>query len=169
MAVNYFSQPKIPREAIKQTVSEPNIVEPAPAKASPDILSTFGTGMMITGNIVCPGALQIYGRVTGEIQASHITVYDGAKVEGKIIAQEAVIEGTFNGTIHGNSVKLQGGAKVDGEIFNKSLSIDSNVQFEGVSRRLERPVDVPKSGQASAAQPAAASTTPIDPIAKLLV
>jgi cytoskeletal protein CcmA (bactofilin family) len=150
--LNYFSQPKVSREPIKESAVEPKITGAAPVKASPEIVSTFGTGMLITGNIVCPGALQIFGRVNGEIQASHLTVCEGAKVEGKIIAQEAVVQGVFNGTIHANTVKLQGTAKVDGEVFNKSLTIDPNVQFEGVSRRLERPVDAPKAAQAGAAK-----------------
>jgi len=164
--VNYFSQPKIPREPVAQSATEPKIASTAPAKASPDIVSTFGAGMLITGNITCPCALQIHGRVTGEIQVSHLTVCEGAKVEGKIIAQEAVVQGVFNGTIHANSVKLQGAAKVDGEIFNKSLTIDPNVQFEGVSRRLERPVDAPKAGQAGSAKPEAASLAPrlVEPV-----
>jgi cytoskeletal protein CcmA (bactofilin family) len=164
--LNYFSQPKIPREAIREPAGETKIASAAPAKASPEIVSTFGTGMLITGNIVCPGALQIYGRVTGEIQASHLTVCEGAKVEGKIIAQETIVHGVFNGTIHANSVKLQGAAKVDGEIFNKSLTIDPNVQFEGVSRRLERPVDAPKAGQAAAAKPEAPALAPrlVEPV-----
>ncbi len=158
--MNYFSQPKVPHEPIKERAVEPRIAGAAPVKASPEIVSTFGTGMLITGNIVCPGALQIYGRVNGEIQASHLTVCEGAKVEGKIIAQEAIVHGIFNGTIHANSVKLQGAAKVDGEIFNKSLTIDPNVQFEGVSRRLERPVDAPKVGQSATAKPEVASLAP---------
>jgi cytoskeletal protein CcmA (bactofilin family) len=168
MAVNYFSQPKVARDAPKEAVLEPRLNGGAPAKTSPEIVSTFGSGMLITGNIVCPGALQIFGRVTGEIQASHLTIGDGAKVEGKIIAQETVIQGVFNGTIHSTSVKLQGTAKVDGEVFNKSLTIEPNVQFEGVSRRLERPVDAPKSGPTSAARPAVATTVVADPLSDLL-
>jgi len=76
------------------------------------------------------------------------------------------VHGIFNGTIHANTVKLQGAAKVDGEIFNKSLTIDPNVQFEGVSRRLERPVDAPKAGQAGSAKPEAASLAPrlVEPV-----
>ena len=168
--MNYFSQPKAPREAAKGAAPEPRLSGGAPVKASPEIVSTFGTGMLITGNIVCPGALQIYGRVTGEIQASHLTICEGAKVEGKVIAQEAVIQGFFNGTVHATSVKLQGNAKVDGEVFNKSLTIEPNVQFEGVSRRLERPVDQPKAAPAAAARPAAAPAAAIaaDPLADLL-
>jgi cytoskeletal protein CcmA (bactofilin family) len=126
--------------------------------------------MLIDGNIICPGALQIYGRVTGEIQASHLTVCEGAKIEGNVIAQEAIVHGIFNGTIHANAVKLKGAAKVDGEIFNKSLMIDPNVQFEGVSRRLERPVEEPKSGQADKTTAAAPLdlVDAVDPVAKVL-
>jgi cytoskeletal protein CcmA (bactofilin family) len=139
MALNYFTPSKAQRDMAPSKDFEPRLN----GAAGPEILSTFGTGMVVTGNIVCPGALQIFGRVTGEIQASHLVICEGAKVEGKIIAQEAVIQGTFNGTIHGNSVKLQGNACVDGEIFNKSLVIEPNVQFEGVSRRLDRTVEMP--------------------------
>jgi len=153
--LNYFSQPKVSREPAREEPSEPRLTSVA-AKAAPEIVSTFGSGMLITGNIVCPGALQIFGRVTGDIHAAHLTVCEGAKVEGKILAQDTVIQGIFSGTIHANSVKLQGSAKVDGEIFNKSLAIDPNVQFEGVSRRLERPVENPKAGQPGAAKPEAA-------------
>jgi cytoskeletal protein CcmA (bactofilin family) len=139
MALNYFTPSKAQRDMAPSKDFEPRLN----GAAGPEILSTFGNGMVVTGNIVCPGALQIFGRVTGEIQASHLVICEGAKVEGKIIAQETVIQGTFNGTIHGNSVKLQGNACVDGEIFNKSLVIEPNVQFEGVSRRLDRTVEMP--------------------------
>jgi cytoskeletal protein CcmA (bactofilin family) len=107
------------------------------------MVSTFGHGMVITGNIVSAGGLQIYGQVSGEIHASQLTICEGAKVEGKVIAQDAVIHGHFKGTIHGNTVKLQSSAVVDGEIFNRSLTIEQNAQFEGVSRRLEQPVEAP--------------------------
>jgi cytoskeletal protein CcmA (bactofilin family) len=137
--VNYFTPSKTQRDTAPSKDLEPRLN----GGDAPEILSTFGTGMTITGNVVCPGALQIFGRVTGEIQASHLVICEGAKVEGKIIAQETVIQGTFNGTIHGNSVKLQGKAIVDGEIFNKSLVIEPNVQFEGVSRRLDRTIEAP--------------------------
>ena len=153
MALNYFSQPKIPRDTAPSRDAEPRLN--GAASGSPEILSTFGTGMLITGNVVCPGALQIFGRVNGEILASHLIICEGAKVEGKIVAQETVIQGVFNGTIHANSVKLQGTAAVDGEIFNKSLMIEPNVKFEGVSRRLDRAVEAPTGEQAAALAPAA--------------
>ena len=113
-------------------------VDMSARKAAPsqEIVSTLGPGLLITGNVVSTGTVQIHGRVLGDIHA-----------EGKVIAQEAVIDGSFKGTIHGNSVKLQATAVVDGEIFKQSLVIEQNAQFEGVSRRLEKAVDAPTADQ----------------------
>ena len=151
--MNYFTPSKNQRDAVPFKDVEPRIN----GGNSPEILSTFGTGMVITGRVVCAGALQIFGHVNGEVQASHLVIGEGGKVEGKIIAQEAVIMGAFNGTVHSNSVKLQGKATVDGEIFNKSLVIEPNVQFEGVSRRLDRAVEAPVKNDLAGIMPAPVS------------
>jgi cytoskeletal protein CcmA (bactofilin family) len=144
--VNFQSQSKTDHDVKfnKPVATEPRLgIAPASGKPTPDIVTTFGHGMLITGNIVCAGAVQIFGRVTGEIHASHLVISEGAKVEGKVIVQEAIIQGTFKGIMHGSSVKLQGTAVVEGEIHNRSLTIEQNALFEGVSRRLERPVEAP--------------------------
>jgi cytoskeletal protein CcmA (bactofilin family) len=152
--VNYFSQPKgqPDMKGIKQAAAAPRR-DAASGQASSEIVSTFGAGMLVTGNIVCAGALQICGRVNGDILASHLVVCAGAQVEGKIVAQEAVIQGAFTGTIHGNNVRLEGTAVVDGEIFNKSLTIEQDALFEGMSRRLERPVEAPSTDNINGAAP----------------
>jgi len=153
--VSYFSQSRGGRDAraAKDIETRP---EPAPGLASPDLVSSFGRGMVVTGKVICPGTLQIFGCVTGEIHAGHLIVCEGARVEGTIVAQEAVIQGAFKGTVYGNNVRLQNTAVVDGEIFNRSLSIEQDAQFEGVSRRLDRPVD-PPSNDEPPAEPAIAA------------
>lgn len=161
--MNYFSQSRGAREAkVKEAAIEPKPQAPA-AKPAQDMLSTFGHGMLVTGNVVCTGALQIFGRVTGEIHAGKVVICEGAKVEGKIRAQEVTIQGEFLGTVHANSVKLQSTAKVDGEVFNKQLAIEQNALFEGVSRRLERPIEPPSADQLSGAKPAHAPR-PAEPL-----
>lgn len=162
--MNYFSQPRGAREIkAKEATAEPRVepkTETPAAKPQQDMLSTFGKGMLITGNVVCTGALQIFGRVTGEIHAAKVVVCEGAKVEGKIRAQDVTIQGEFLGTVHANSVKLQSTAKVDGEVFNKQLAIEQNALFEGVSRRLERPIEPPSADQVSGAKPAQPAVAP---------
>ena len=154
--MSYFSQSK-GGDTKSDTKSfnvpaEPKLDVATPArKADPsqEIVSTLGPGLLITGNVVSTGTVQIHGRVIGDIHAARLLVSKGAVVEGKITAQEAVIDGNFKGTIHGNNVKLQATAVVDGEIFKQSLVIEQNAQFEGVSRRLETPVEAPTNDQVS--------------------
>jgi cytoskeletal protein CcmA (bactofilin family) len=117
-------------------------------RTAPETVSTLGHGVLVTGNIVSESTLQIFGRVNGDIHASHLVIKEGAQVEGNVVAQETIILGICKGVIHGNSVKLQGKAVVEGEIYSKSLTIEQEAQFEGVSRRLDKPVDGPSSAQA---------------------
>ncbi len=138
--------------------------------ALPDTVSTLAHGVLVTGNIVSEGTLQICGRVNGDIHASHLIVKKGAQVEGNILAQETIIFGVCKGVIHSNSVKLQDTAAVEGEIYSKSLAIEQDAQFEGVSRRLDKPVDAPASAQAFVPAKAtlAPETTPAGAMAEKL-
>jgi cytoskeletal protein CcmA (bactofilin family) len=153
--LSYFSQSKggdgkLATKSADAGAAEARFDAPAhKPSASQDIVSTLGPGLLITGNVVSTGAVQVHGRIIGDIHAARLTISKGAVVEGKVTAQEAVIEGNFKGTIHGNSVKLQATAVVDGEIFKQSLVIEQNAQFEGVSRRLEKPVEAPTAEQVS--------------------
>ncbi len=51
-------------------------------------------------------------------------------------------------------------ASVEGEIFNKSLTIEQNVLFEGMARRLDVPVDPPSDVRAKGKTP---TLVPIEP------
>ena len=68
---------------------------------------------------------------------------DSARIEGSVIAQNVTICGRVKGTIRAARVKLQNGGAVEGDIFHRSLSIDENSLFEGSSRRVENPADLP--------------------------
>jgi cytoskeletal protein CcmA (bactofilin family) len=136
--VSYFSGSK--------SDGKPNGAATMDASRSPGNsgeVSTIGSGMQVTGNIICAGTLQVHGSVTGDIHAVALSICEGARVEGKVLAPDAVIEGQFTGTIHSNNIKLQKTAVVEGEIHNKSLAIEEAARFEGVSRRLERAVEGP--------------------------
>jgi cytoskeletal protein CcmA (bactofilin family) len=163
--VSYFTQQKGGRDkasnsgTVADTGANGGTTMPVAAPSSKDMISTFGRGTLITGNIVCDGAAEIFGRVIGDIQAAQVAIGDGARVEGNITAHEVAINGAFKGTIRAHSVKLKGAAAVDGEVFSKSLTVEENVQFEGLSRRLEKPIELASSAQAaSATQPATPSS-----------
>jgi cytoskeletal protein CcmA (bactofilin family) len=158
--VSYF-QSKGDRSTKPLTAAAPEPraeVTVAPSKPVQDVVSTLGPGMLITGNVLCTGAAQIFGRIIGDIHASRLVICEGAHVEGKVVAQEAVIDGTFKGVVHGNSVKLQATAVVEGEIYNKSLTVEQSAQFEGVARRLDKAVEMPSASQVKAKAEASATS-----------
>ena len=142
--MSFLSQPKQDRNGKAEPAESAMRSFTKPAD---NAVSIIGRGMQVTGNIVCTGQLQISGRVLGDIHAAHLTIAEGAKVEGKIVAPETVVQGTFNGSIHGNVVRLENTAVVDGEVFNRSLAIEQNAKFEGVSRRLDKAVEGPSAAQ----------------------
>ena len=107
--------------------------------------SCIGSGMSIVGNIECKGQAQVFGRIEGELRGSDLLISDGAQIEGSIIAQNMTVCGRVKGTIRAVRVRLQNGGAVEGDIFHRSLSIDENSQFEGSSRRVENPTEIPSS------------------------
>jgi len=114
--------------------------------------SSIGSDMSIVGKIECNGPAQVFGRIAGELRASDLLISDGAQVEGNIIAQGVTVCGRVKGTIRAVRVKLQNGGAVEGDIFHRSLSIDENSQFEGSSRRVEHPTEIPSSIDAKVPQ-----------------
>jgi cytoskeletal protein CcmA (bactofilin family) len=88
------------------------------------------------------------GRRVGQVRRLR---QGGAQVEGNVIAQDVTVCGRV-GTIHAVRVKLKDGGAVDGDIFHQSLSIDENSLFQGWSRRVEKPTELPSSVDAKAPQ-----------------
>jgi cytoskeletal protein CcmA (bactofilin family) len=100
-------------------------------------ISCIGPGMTVVGKISSEGTLNVFGRVEGELHASIVRISDGAEVEGTIAAQELTIGGRFKGTIQADRVMLTSSAVVEGEIHHRSLAIEENAWFAGVSRPEE--------------------------------
>jgi len=124
-----------------------SVAEQPPPKREPTTnaatRSCIGSGMSIVGNIECNGPAQVFGRIKGELRASDLLIGEGAQIEGSVIAQDVTVCGRVKGTIRAVRVKLQDGGAVEGDIFHRSLSIEENSLFEGSSRRVENPTDLP--------------------------
>ena len=159
--MSYFAAAKTGREKTPGNGAAPDVrpSETSPARTSSDSVSTLGPGIVITGDIICEGSTQIFGRVTGDIQATQIVIGDGARVEGNLTALEVAIHGAFKGTVRSNNVRLKGTATVEGEVFSKSLAVEENVQFEGVSRKLDKPIDQAAIAQRPAVKSVGGTTT----------
>jgi cytoskeletal protein CcmA (bactofilin family) len=103
-------------------------------------VSCIGSAMTIVGNVECSGPAQVFGRIEGELRATDLMIGEGAQIEGSIQAHDVTISGRVKGTIRAVRVRLQG-ATVEGDIIHRTLSVGENSVFEGMSRRVENPVD----------------------------
>jgi cytoskeletal protein CcmA (bactofilin family) len=112
------------------------------SSAAPEV-SSISSGLSIVGKIIGHGALTIFGQVEGEVRASTVVIAEGAQMEGDVVAEELTIGGHVKGTIHANRVKLNSTAVVEGDIFHRTLAIEENARFEGMSRREENTIDTP--------------------------
>ena len=107
--------------------------ETSAPEPSPTSLITARTEM--TGTISTPEAVQVEGRIEGDVRASKIVVCAGGVVKGGLIADIIVIHGMVEGRVEGQDVLLCGSAVVNGEITHRSLGIDRTAVFEGNAKR----------------------------------
>jgi cytoskeletal protein CcmA (bactofilin family) len=110
-----------------------------------DPTSSISRGVTVVGKIFGEGTVQLFGRIEGEVRVSTVLIKEGALVEGDVVAEELTIAGQVKGAIHANRVKLESTAVVEGDIFHRSLSIDENARFEGLSKREDNAREAPRS------------------------
>ena len=127
----------------EQQLQRPAATKPG-EQVSTDQASSISRGMTIVGKISSEGTIQVFGQIEGELRALTVLINEGAKVEGDVVAEELTIGGRVKGTIHANRVKLNSTAVVEGDIFHKSLAIEEKARFEGLSKREDDAVDLPR-------------------------
>lgn len=109
----------------------------------------------IQGSIKTGGALQIDGKVEGDITAGDITIGSSGHIVGELKAETLRVKGTIIGSIRARKVELETGASVQGDIFHAALIIQPDANFEGQVKREENPLKESAPKPAAAAAPAA--------------
>lgn len=129
---------------------------PLRAGAERSAPSVIGPDLIITGNLVSKGEMQIDGEIQGDIRGTNIIIGERARITGTIVAEEAVIRGQVLGSVRSRRVMLQSSSRVEGDIFHQTLAIEQGAYFEGKSRRTEDPI----AGIGQPATPAYAEQKP---------
>ena len=114
--------------------------------------SSISSGLSIVGKITGHGALTIFGHVDGEVRASTVVIAEGAQMVGDVVAEDLTINGHVRGSINANRVRLGGTGVVEGDIFHRTLAIEENARFEGMSRRNQNAIDPQSFVQTNRAQ-----------------
>lgn len=101
--------------------------------------SIIGPDLLVTGNLISNGHIQVEGEVQGDIHSTHVVVGERARITGGIIADEVVVRGQVLGSVRGKRVLLQTTSHVEGDVYHNTLAIEQGAFFEGKSRRTTDP------------------------------
>jgi cytoskeletal protein CcmA (bactofilin family) len=113
--------------------------KPATSNGRTGAPSVIGPDLIIAGNLVSRGEVQVDGEVQGDIHSSYVVVGEKARITGSVIADEVVVRGQVMGSIRSKRVMLQATSHVEGDIHHSALSIEQGAFFEGKSRRSDDP------------------------------
>ncbi len=142
------------QDAIRSASSKPA------ARAAASIICS---DMAIHGSIASEGALQVDGKVDGDVVAKDITIGASGIITGEVKAEIVIVKGTIRGSIRARKVELETGCKVEGDIVHTSLSIQANAVFEGQVKHAADPLKEtgprPQTAQATVS-PATAQPAP---------
>jgi hypothetical protein len=97
--------------------------------------------------IVGRGAVTISGQVEGELRASTRRDRRRRANGGRRRRRRIDDRRHVKGTVHANRVKPNSTAAVEGDIFHRTLAIEENARFEGISRRNENTINTPSDVQ----------------------
>lgn len=141
--------------ATPPAVQPPRPAPPAIRTGERSAPSVIGPDLIITGNLVSKGEMQIDGEVQGDIRGTNIIIGERARITGTVVAEETVIRGQVMGSVRSRRVMLQTSSRVEGDIYHQSLAIEQGAYFEGKSRRSDDPLaGAPAVGIDSAVPPA---------------
>ena len=92
----------------------------------------IGPDLRVIGEVQCAGTIVIEGVVEGSVYSRHVTVGEGAYIEGSILAESIHINGTVYGPVEAIEVSITKGARVAGTITHNKLSIERGAIVEGL-------------------------------------
>lgn len=123
--------------------------------------SVIGQGSVVRGNVHGEGAIEIYGRVEGDVQVTgDVTIGENASVRGDVHGARITVGGTVQGELRGSeAVVLERSAQVQGDITAPRVGIEEGASARG-ALRTEEPG---KTGGGRAAEPRRA-TRPAEPV-----
>jgi cytoskeletal protein CcmA (bactofilin family) len=111
-------------------------------KAQPPIKSLIAQGTRIEGNMKFNEGLRVDGEVFGDIQAtaeesSLLVISEAAVVQGAIMADHVIINGTVRGPVHARELlELQPKARIEGDVSYIALEMHQGATISGQLRPL---------------------------------
>ena len=112
-------------------------------KTQPPIKSLIAQGTHIEGNMKFSEGLRVDGEVFGDIHAlgendgSLLVISEAAVVQGGIMADHVIVNGTVRGPVHARELlELQPKARIEGDVSYVALEMHQGATISGQLRPL---------------------------------
>lgn len=131
--------------------------KPAPAsvprrgRSAPSIISD---DLVVHGNLIATGDIQIDGTVEGDVRSQSLTVGEHATITGEVMADDIVVRGRIVGSIRARRVQLATTCHVEGDILHEALAVETGAFFEGNCRHSDDPLGEDLPTKAPVSEPA---------------
>ena len=100
-------------------------------------VSTISQGLEITGSIMSKGKIRFNGLIKGTLEAKSLYVGEEGFIDGKAIADEAVILGNVKGSLRGKKVRLAATSRIEGDTYHEVIAIEDGAIYEGSIKRIK--------------------------------
>src|SRR5262249_6695884 len=98
--------------------------------------TVIAKGLKIVGSVTAEGLVEVNGQIEGELHCTSLVIARGAEVNGIVVAERVVVDGTVEGPIQGSEVILKSQAHVVGDIHHRSLAVERGAYFDGRSVQI---------------------------------
>lgn len=115
-----------------------------PGRGPAGVPSLISADVVIRGAIESEGEVQFDGEIEGDIRAKALTIGEGARVVGEVVAEKVRVCGTVEGAIRATRVELAAGSLVRGDVMHTALAIEAGAKFEGNVRHSDDPIGEPR-------------------------
>lgn len=110
---------------------------PRRGRSAPSIISD---DLVVHGNLIATGDIQIDGTVEGDVRSQSLTVGEHATITGAVMADDVVVRGRIVGSIRARRVQLATTCHVEGDILHEALAVETGAFFEGNCRHSDDPL-----------------------------
>ncbi|HWK54289.1 MAG TPA: polymer-forming cytoskeletal protein [Hyphomicrobiales bacterium] len=132
---------------------------PKPGFAVANFTTLISRGTEVVGDVRFKGALEIEGKVFGNLYAddaqAQVRVCESGLVRGEIHVPRVVINGAVEGNVHSsNHVELAAKARVSGDVFYRLVEVVMGAELNGAMHHVpaEEALQKQLPGQVAAAE-----------------
>jgi cytoskeletal protein CcmA (bactofilin family) len=111
---------------------------PGPARA-PEV-TRVGPDLVIRGIVEGRGQIEVQGKVEGQVKCREVSVVEGGRIEGSVVAELVQIGGAVEGPVRATTVEITKTARVVGNITHLNLSVEAGAYLEGCRPWRPRPL-----------------------------